>query len=234
MSKQFESIQTLIDKLSTRERVLVLLGILAVFFVLWDTFLMTPLQMTNKISLDERANIKEQITTLEKRRILASGLLQNKKRKKLLNEIEQIESKIGEFDNKILSRLEGRVAPEDMANLLNQVLQESKDLELISVNNLPAKPFVNKNNQENITDSEADEEQKTPMVEMEVVGIYMHTLELVLQGRYLDILDYLKVLETLQWKIFWDQVKLEVIEHPNVKVHIKVHTFSLKDGWLSV
>ena len=59
-------------------------------------------------------------------------------------------------------------------------------------------------------------------------------MEMELQGAYLDILDYLQELEALQWKIFWDDVKMDVQEYPIVRVYIKVHTFSLKDGWLSV
>ncbi len=223
MNKQLNVINDLINKLSTRERILVLTGFLAVIYIAWDTFLITPVLKTNTALNMQLQTIKQQMSDLEKRRVIASDLLTQSRRKQLVREISQVEQKINNFDSQISQRLQGRVDPEEMAGLLNDVLQKNHKLELIQINNLEAEPFITQNK----TD------QKEP-VDPDLVGIYRHSMEMELQGTYLDILDYLQELEALQWKIFWDDVKMDVQEYPVVRVYIKVHTFSLKDGWLSV
>ncbi len=230
MSKQLSLLQNMINNLSTRERGLVLLGVLSIIYILWDTFLITPIQGTTQNLLSQRASIQEQMVSLETRRILANGLLNNSKRKIILGDISTIEKKIKNFDGKILERLQGRVAPHYMANMLNDVLQNNQNLELISISNMPAVPFVSPTDK----DKKSGGDEKLETTDARLIGIFMHSLELQLEGSYLEVLSYLRALESLEWKIFWDQVNLEVMQYPKVKVHIKVHTFSLKDGWLSV
>jgi len=231
MSKHLDALRSLIDNLSTRERILVLLGAIAIVYILWDNFLIAPAQKSYKQLTNEHLNIQGQNSDLERRRILASGLLNNSRREQVIKEIKKIEQKIKNFDGLILERLQGRVAPEYMSSLLNDVLQKNQRLQLIRVNNLPAEPFIKKNKKDADKKSRATDHQ---IIDSKLMGIFLHSLELELQGSYLDILKYLQDLEALQWKIFWDQVKLEVLDYPKVKVQIRVHTFSLKEGWLSV
>ncbi len=223
MTSKLDLINDLINKLSTRERILVLTGLLAVIYLLWDSFLITPIKKTNTALNIEYQSVKKQMSDLEKRQIMASNLLAQSRRKQLLKEIGQVERKINAFDVQISQRLQGRVAPEDMPALLNDVLQKNRKLELIQLNNLQAEPFISQ-----------EKTEQSKAVDPDLVGIYRHSMELELQGSYLDILDYLQELESLKWKIFWDEVKMDVQEYPLDKVYIKVHTFSLKDGWLRV
>ena len=234
MSKPFNLLQSLINNLSTRERVLVLLGVLSIIYMLWDNFLITPMQTMTDNLVNQSMALQKQMVNLETRRILANGLLKNSKRKKILGEIKVVEKKIKNFDGKIIERLQGRVAPQYMASMLNDVLKNNHDLQLISINNLPAVPFVSHADGNKSNAEKTQKNNKTVTQNSQLPGIFLHSLELQLEGRYLDILNYLQSLEALEWKIFWDQVDLEVLEYPKVKVQIKVHTFSLKDGWLSV
>ena len=231
MSKHFNLLQSMINKLSTRERVMVMLGVLAVIFMIWDTFMIVPLQSSNKTLLNQRITIQGQVADLQSRLVIANGLLKNTTRKKLISDISLLEKKIIGFDEKILERLQGRVAPEYMIAMLSDVLNKNQRLKLLSISNLPAEPLTSKEQQE--TDSRGKKISSKP-VDPDLAGVFMHSLELELEGRYLNILEYLQALEVLPWKIFWDHVKLQVLEYPKVRVQIKVHTFSLKDGWLSV
>ncbi len=232
MKNKLNLLQKLIDKLSTRERVLVLAGVLSIIFIIWDTFLIGPVQQQNKALLMQYQTTQNQLSDLNKRRLLADGLLKKSKRKRLLAEISQLQNEIKNFNQRISERLQGRVAPENMSEMLNDVLQNNTRLELIRINNLPAEPFLkDKDTSQQPVPPETDSLNK---MDPGMAGVYKHSLEMELEGNYLDILAYLQSLETMQWKIFWDQVRMEVLEHPRIKVTIKVHTFSLKDGWLRV
>nr|NIO43188.1 hypothetical protein [Burkholderiales bacterium] len=53
-------------------------------------------------------------------------------------------------------------------------------------------------------------------------------------GRYLDIVDYLKTLEALPWKMFWGEAKLETEKYPRSRFTLVVYTLSLREGWIGV
>lgn len=225
MNKLLESTENFLNQLSLRERILILLGILSVLYMIWDTFLLIPVQHSHKNLTEEHLRIKKQLSDLEVRNILASGLLKNNNKEKFNTQIEQVKRKINELDQTLKVRLQGRVPDELMSSMLNDVLEKNQGLQLVFIHNLPAEALIQKEGKKELI--------KEPLQENNP-GIFMHSLELQLQGSYLDILDYLIALESMQWKIFWDQVQLKVLEYPKVKVHIKVHTFSLTEGWLSV
>jgi MSHA biogenesis protein MshJ len=234
MSEQLNLIKNLIDNLSIRERVLVLLGVLAVIYMLWDRLLVAPVQSEINMLINQRSNIEAQNVDLKKRQIIANGMMNNNKQKEIIKAIEQLENDIKQFDARILKSIEGQVAPENMASMLSDLLGNNQGLQLISINNLPAEP-LSRQLEDKVKESEKNRQSgQSKLVKPELIGVYQHPLELELEGQYLDILAYLQALEALDWKIFWDQVSLETLQYPNVKVRIKVHTFSLKSGWLSV
>ncbi|RKZ99173.1 MAG: hypothetical protein DRQ43_00375 [Gammaproteobacteria bacterium] len=225
MNNLLKSTEDFLNQLSLRERILVLLGILSVLYMIWDTFLLIPVQHSHKQLTAEHLSIQKQLSDLEVRNILAAGLLQNNNKDKFNKKIDQVKGKINDLDQTLKKRLQGRVPDELMSSMLNDVLKKNQGLQLLFIHNLPAEPLIQK---------ELAKEVNKERIKEDNPGIFMHSLEIELMGSYLDILDYLIALESMQWKIFWDQVQLNVLEYPKVKVHIKVHTFSLTEGWLSV
>ena len=225
MNNLLKSTEDFLNQLSLRERILVLLGILSVLYMIWDTFLLIPVQHSHKQLTAEHLSIQKQLSDLEVRNILAAGLLQNNNKDKFNKKIDQVKGNINDLDQTLKERLQGRVPDELMSSMLNDVLKKNQGLQLLFIHNLPAEPLIQK---------ELAKEVNKERIKEDNPGIFMHSLEIELMGSYLDILDYLIALESMQWKIFWDQVQLNVLEYPKVKVHIKVHTFSLTEGWLSV
>lgn len=220
----------MLDNLSIRERVLVLLSILAVCYVVWENFLLAPLLKSVDQYKNERLQIESQLTELEGRRIVALGLTKRNDTEKLEADIAAYKEKIARIDRKINSKIEGRVAPEHMSRLLHDILGRKRNLTLIRMKNNPPVPLIGMGKEAEGKNEASLSDKKLPVK----VGIYQHSLEIELEGRYLDILDYLLALEELQWKFYWERLHMEVGEYPVMKVRITVHTFSLKEGWLSV
>jgi MSHA biogenesis protein MshJ len=56
-------------------------------------------------------------------------------------------------------------------------------------------------------------------------------MQLQLEGSYLATLRYLRALEDLPWKFFWEGVEYEVIEHPTARITLDLYTLGIKvDG----
>jgi MSHA biogenesis protein MshJ len=65
-------------------------------------------------------------------------------------------------------------------------------------------------------------------------GPYVHTVELVIDGQYLDILDYLRALEALPWRFNWKVLELATRRYPLNRVTIQLTTLSMDKDWIGV
>ncbi|WP_028470093.1 type II secretion system protein M [Neptunomonas japonica] len=113
--------------------------------------------------------------------------------------------------------------PVQMSQVLETVLQDNQGITLKRLASLPLKPL------------ELSEEADSSVDDVEVApaaAVYSHGFEVVLQGRYSDIYDYLRRLEGLSSSFFWDSLEYEVSTYPNSEVTLQVHTLSAVEGWL--
>lgn len=58
-------------------------------------------------------------------------------------------------------------------------------------------------------------------------------MELVVDGRYFDVLEYIKRLEQLKG-FNWQMLDYDVIDYPNARVTIRIRTLSLEEDWIGV
>ncbi|MFV2057309.1 MAG: hypothetical protein ACC707_12630, partial [Thiohalomonadales bacterium] len=68
----------------------------------------------------------------------------------------------------------------------------------------------------------------------EVPQVYKHGILLDMVGDYSSTLRYLKKLENLPWKFYWDAVRYEVTNYPKARIRILVNTISLDKEWVHV
>lgn len=64
--------------------------------------------------------------------------------------------------------------------------------------------------------------------------IYRHGIELVVSGTYLDLLGYVRELESLPTQLYWGALQLDVDVYPKVVMKLTVYTLSLDRAWLNV
>jgi MSHA biogenesis protein MshJ len=55
-------------------------------------------------------------------------------------------------------------------------------------------------------------------------------ISLTLKGRYASVFDYLKEIESLNWNVFWQDVKYKVEQNPDATVTIHLYTLSIIEG----
>jgi len=57
-------------------------------------------------------------------------------------------------------------------------------------------------------------------------------LQLTFSGDYLALLRYLRDLEELPRQLVWEDIAIETAEYPKSRVHLRVSTLSLREGWI--
>jgi MSHA biogenesis protein MshJ len=212
-----------IDALNLRERGLLLLAVVFVLYTIWDTFLMQPLNAVHKQIKAEVAQLESSNEALAQQTEAMS--LRQSEDPDAPNRalIETLEGDIAGLDARLNEQTRNLINPVDMARMLEEVLTRETDLKLISIASLGAKPLF-----------DADMKPQAGDTDAAIPGIYRHGISIEFEGGYLSTMKYLRALEQLPWRLFWDSVAFKVERYPNSRVTITVHTLSLREGWIGV
>lgn len=117
---------------------------------------------------------------------------------------------LSEATARLHSQAAGLVPPQHMTQVIHDVLSREQGVTLISLRSLPPHALV-----------EGD-------------GPYVHTVELTLQGRYLDVLTYLRALEGLSWHFYWQSLALDATHYPTTRVTVRLGTVSMSRDWIAL
>ena len=64
--------------------------------------------------------------------------------------------------------------------------------------------------------------------------LYRHGVQLVLQGSYLEMIDYLEALEAMPTQLFWGAAALDAAQYPQARLTLTLYTLSLDQKWIAL
>ncbi|HEX5462923.1 MAG TPA: hypothetical protein VFX20_23385 [Steroidobacteraceae bacterium] len=108
------------------------------------------------------------------------------------------------------SQAAGLVPAQRMTQVIHDVLSREQGITVTSLRSLPPYELVTGD------------------------GPYVHSAELTLQGRYLDILTYLQALEGLPWHFYWQTLALDATHYPTTRVTVRLGTVSMSREWIDL
>ena len=219
-----------IDNLSVRERGILLGGGLVLILMLWFSVLHEPLakekqqlrtQIDKKQTEIETLGLQFQILNESKQK---DPNLENRQRKdQLITELEQTR-------NEILESTQNLIAPKMMPEILRSMLAKTEGLKLVKLNGLGKTPIIDKEKDPDDAGSKTDDSDKDD----EYDSAYKHGMKIVFEGNFLTTLDYIKKLESLEWKFFWDSIEFKVETYPRSTSSITLYTLSLDENWIGI
>ncbi len=219
MTAWVRSMTTWIDARTPRERSLVLLTGGALVWALWSGLLMDPLLAKRDALAAGLTETVEAVQELESRsreltrRLAESPDADNRRAEaRLRAEVEDLEARLGNFEL-------GVVAASEAVRVLEELLDREQDLALVRLTTRPAAPAF---------PDTGEVERDSP------TALWRHDLELELEGTYLGSLRYLRAIQAQPWRIYWDELHLEVTEHPTARVTLRLHTLSHGEAWIGV
>lgn len=218
MKASIQALANRIDALSLRERGAVMLMVVAVLVFLWSQLLMAPLNTMQLAKQQEIAALQSRLGELNSTitAILTDQSGESKTAKeqqmaRLQDEIARLDEQLGELTAELLE-------PREMAKLLEAVLEKNTRLKLVEMRNLPAEALLT------VDDAALSER----------ANVYRHGLSITVEGSYLATLDYVRALEQLPWRFYWDSLELRTEKYPVNRTTIVVYTLSLQEGMLGV
>lgn len=217
------------EAMSLRERGLIVMAVLAVGIVSWDTLLMEPLRQ-------QRSSLESELATAGAEGMMAMSADLSDPRQVNLQKAAELQKQVQEIDARIADTASGFVSSGRMIEVLSDVLDRHGRLELVSMRNLPVESLIPPEMESGSAEgtplpvaSETDEQPNGPGLPP-----YVHAIEIVFDGQYADILDYLQSLEALPWKFRWNSLDLNTTGYPRNRVRIVLSTLSLDSTWLGV
>lgn len=203
----FDSVEARFDALSLRERLLAGAALVGVCVYLWDAWLMEPLASRGQ-------------TVQRAAELLRDGAapgLNTAGIEGALGREHALRAELDRVESALAAEAAGLIEPQRMVEVVRGVLDGQRDLVLVSLRNLPARPLLA---------AEGSDAVET--------GPYVHTVELIVEGSYFATLDYLRALEALPWRFYWRSLRVETLEHPLQRVRIELATLSPRREWLGV
>jgi MSHA biogenesis protein MshJ len=212
------------DQLSLRERIIVLVAVLLLLTLVWDSLFMAPLDRTRKGSVQQIDALRAEISGLDQsiEALAAQGVANPQGSTD--RSAEALRAEIRELDGKLAGVTSGLIAPKEMSRVLEQVLARASRLTLIALRTLPPEGVIAPG-------------AKPPQPGGAPAGaaqIYKHGVDIELAGSYLDTLYFLQALEALPWRFFWERIEFTVDQHPRGKLKLRLYTLGLDEGWIGV
>jgi MSHA biogenesis protein MshJ len=202
------------DALSMRERALVAGACLIGMVLLWFAVVFDPAAARQRLLSAELSTLQQSIhlTTQSIQEMTAADptLLAQREEAKL-------KAQLSDINTQLAAKSAGLIPPERMVQVIHDVLSRQHGVTLVSLHNSPVTTLV-----------PAAAGQATSG------GPYVHPVEIVVEGTYLDVLAYLHALETLEWRFYWRLLELESTAYPRNRVRIELSTLSLDKDWISV
>jgi len=229
MMERWRELAARYDALAPRERVLVLVAALVALILVFDTLALEPLAARKRRLTQQLTEARQGLTAVESeiqaRKAVADPEAMRRSYRLSLRQ------QLADIDSDMQGVQRGVVPPERMAKLLEEMLARSRGLQLVSLRTLPVQRF--------------DTPGAAPAARGDGKGaraapggperaVYQHGYEIVLQGSYADLHDYLARLEQLPWRMFWGRISVNTEEYPRLRATLTVQTLSLNKAWLIV
>lgn len=220
-----------VDALSLRERGMVFVGVLGLLFALVNTTVFPRLQAEEKALRDTLAAKQTQVaamrTYIRDAAERHGGDPNAAARTRIAALKKLLEGQAG---------VSGVVAPSEMAKLVRLVLAQHGSVTLVRLQNLPAEPVSEAKGDLKNGDLKAPAAaiaQPLP-VSASAATLYRHGVRVEVEGRYADLVSYLKSLERLPWGVMWGEVQLGVEKHPTAHLSVVLYTLSAERAWIGM
>ena len=201
-----------IDALSIRERALLIATAAVLIIAAWQVLLMDPIAQRAQQSEAELNGLKDRISAAHQNvqeqilQIAGESGSERKRIASLQRRIDEINVTLGNYAAEL-------VDPAEMAQVLEGILREQSQLTLVQIRN-------------------TSPELLTSDDELNPTTFYRHGLEIEVEGSYAACLAYLKQVEALPWRLYWQLLEIDVIDYPKNRIRLEVSTLSLDEEWI--
>lgn len=223
--------------LSPREKFLLVIGAVAVVYMVLQFVLLDPVAAEVKALRDQQAAYRQDIKKLESEQLLLLQSMNKDPDAALKQQVETMQQQLQALDKELTELSVGLVPAKQLPLLLQDVLRKTGKLELRRMQTLPVTNLqlqaleagsadTDRSSQDSQVGGEEDPSYLT-------AGVYKHAVQMELAGTYFQVLAYLEALESLNWRFYWQSLNYQVEKYPRAVITLDVYTLSTEEGLFS-
>lgn len=229
ISQKLAALKLKFDALNQRERWLIGAAAFCLLYGLYSVILSPVYAMQAKVKAElEHGQAELNDLTLQLNTMVGD---KNKKQSPETLRVEQLTTEIDQLALEIDALQKDMVLPNKVPDLLSDILNENDALSLVSLTTLAPTGLLESDTTPKVAANSA--------INHQAVDIFKHGVELTVEGRYLDLLNYVAGLEKMPWQMLWSGATLTVENKPKTQfplsqLKLTVYTVSLDKEWLSI
>lgn len=254
---------TRLDAMTLRERGMVFAAVAASIVFLAYTMVLEPLLAKQKVLLAQIKQQQNQIGGIDREIAQMAAAFVVDPDAEGRARLQSLQKQIADGSTALLNMQKGLVAPEKVAPLLGHILRGNGKLRLLSMKTLPVSGLseskldmggpaiaapqraavagaAGPNAGPGVSAAGGAAVQPpstaagTPAAPKPRELLYRHGVEIVLQGSYLDMIQYMDALQALPAQLFWGKARLDASQYPGARLTLTLYTLSLDTRWMKL
>lgn len=217
MNKQYLQAVEKFNALSLRERLMVLVTIVVLCGFLWWNLFALPLLAKTRQFNQQNIMLASEIKVLDSTIVAIKKRINDGVHKSKRQRLALLKQELQQVSELLETETLALIEPDEMFELMQQLIFAESRLKLTAMKRKQVKPVFS-----------------TDQHESQQPEIYQHVLQMSLEGKYKNVLEYMQKLESLEWKLIWDRITLKTAEYPILKVTIEMSTLSDNQYWVGL
>ncbi|MGX9697133.1 type II secretion system protein GspM [Janthinobacterium lividum] len=218
---------TAFDALSLRERLMVFGAAAAAVLFVFYFMSFNPL-LAKRAALEASITQKQSLLTATNKEIELTMLAHaTDPDQEARTRLVALQAETASLAQALREQQHGLVAPERMVTLLEHLLRRHAGLRVVSLKTLPASAVGVRQADAANGDAAAKAASPAPL-------LHQHGVEVVLQGSYADMVQYMQALQAMPTRVFWGAAHLDSASYPGATLTLTLHTLSMDDTWIAL
>jgi MSHA biogenesis protein MshJ len=198
IKRYWQLIATRVDDMALRQRAMLFATLSLAVVALAYVTLVDPILVRQKTLIEQAKRNQSQLAAV---RSQIEALLRQPEDPEQAA-LRQLEQRVAEAERALAAKKQGFAAATRLPALLKDLLGKDRPVRLEALRVLPG-TRVDGGSQ-----------------------LYRHGVEMTLRGGYFDLVQYLAELEQLPVGLLWGSGDLQVVEYPEVKLTLQIHTLN--------
>jgi len=258
----WERLTNRLDAMSLRERAMIFAAAVGMALFLAYQFAIDPMLRKQKLLQEQIHQQNSQVSGIDMEIQAKVQAFANDPDAPVRTQLAELRQQIDKSTLALMSVQKGLVAPDKIAPLLERILHGNGRLKLVSLRTLPVAgmsealafdsktPEVPAAQPAGATSAASMVATAVQVAQAGVAApaapgsgpaaakprelLYRHGVEIVLQGSYLDMVNYMDALEALPAQLFWGKAELAAGQYPNARLKLTLYTLSLDQKWMQI
>lgn len=216
---KLRSLSERLDALSLRERGLIFAGCITLVVVAAQTLFMGPIAIRAQNADRRLGSARQNMAAIERTNSQPGtdpGVVAAARNAALAGRLITL-------DAQMRAAAQGYVAPDKVVDMLREILADQQGLQLVSLASLPVESLSREPHGTSDAGTAGDD-----------LGPFLHPVEMVVDGSYQSVVQYLRALEAMPWRVHWQQLELTAGDYPVNRVRIVIGALSLSRDWMSL